>query len=71
MDDLRDLREQLNRDYFTHYGYAVNPQTGEVSEERTVSEGMHYYKFRKDDGVWRIAKFEVYVHRREEAGTQK
>jgi ketosteroid isomerase-like protein len=55
------------KDYFTHYGYAFNPQTGEVSEKRLVSEGMHYYKFRKDDGGWKIAKFEVYVHRLEEA----
>jgi len=55
------------KDYFTHYGYAVNPQTGEVSLKRVVSEGMHYYKFRKYDGTWKIAQFEVYVHRLEEA----
>jgi hypothetical protein len=53
------------KDYFSHYGYPVNPETGEISEERAISEGIHYYKFRKDEGVWKITKFEVYIHRRE------
>jgi ketosteroid isomerase-like protein len=59
------------KDYFSHYGYPVNPDTGEVSEERAISEGMHHYKFRKDDGVWKITNFEVYIHRREEPQSQK
>jgi hypothetical protein len=59
------------KDYFSHYGYPINPETGEVSEERAISEGMHYYKFRKDDGVWKITKFEVYIHRREEPQPRK
>lgn len=53
------------KDYFSHYGYPVNPETGEISEERAISEGMHYYKFRKDEGAWKITRFEVYIHRRE------
>jgi hypothetical protein len=59
------------KDYFSHYGYPINPDTGEVSEERALSEGMHYYKFRKDDGVWKITKVEVYIHRREEPQPQR
>ena len=59
------------KDYFSHYGYPITPETGEVSGERTLSEGMHYYKFRKDDGVWKITKFEVYIHRREEPQSQR
>jgi ketosteroid isomerase-like protein len=60
------------KDYFTHYGYPINPKTGEVHEERAISEGMHHYKFRKgeDDG-WKITKFEVYIHRREEPASKK
>ena len=59
------------KDYFSHYGYPINLKTGEVSEERALSEGMHYYKFRKDDGVWKITKLEVYIHRREETQLQR
>ena len=58
------------KDYFSHYGYPINPETGKVSEERAISEGMHYYKFSKNRGIWKITKFEVYIHRREEQ-TQK
>jgi ketosteroid isomerase-like protein len=60
------------KDYFTHYGYPINPKTGEVSEERAISEGMHHYKFRKgEDGGWKITKLEVYIHRREEPKSKK
>ena len=59
------------KDYFSHYGYPIDPETGKVSEERAISEGMHHYKFRKDEGVWKITKFEVYIHRREEPKSQK
>lgn len=60
------------KDYFTHYGYPINPKTGEVSEKRALSEGMHHYKFRRDeDGVWKITKLEVYIHRREEPESKK
>ena len=59
------------KDYFSHYGYRINPKTGEVSEERALSEGMHYYKFRKDDGVWKITKLEFYIYHREEPQPRK
>ena len=59
------------KDYFSHYGYPVDPETGQASEERAMSEGMHYYKFRKDEGGWKITKLEVYIQRREEPQSQK
>ena len=59
----------IARDYYTHYGYPVNPDTGEMSEEPTFSDGMHHYKLIKDEGIWKINSMEVYVHRRQE--TQK
>jgi len=59
------------KDYFSHYGYPVNLETGRVSEERALSEGMHHYKFRKDEGAWKITKFEVYIHHQEEPESQK
>jgi len=59
------------KDYFSHYGYPIDLETGKVSEERAISEGMHHYKFRKDAGAWKITKFEVYIHRREEPQSQK
>jgi ketosteroid isomerase-like protein len=59
------------RDYYMHYGYPINAETGEPSLERAFSEGMHYYKFRKADGIWKITDMEVYVHRRQEEGETK
>jgi ketosteroid isomerase-like protein len=59
------------KDYYSHYGYPINRETGKMSEEPAFSDGMHYYKFRKDEGVWMITKLEVYVHRRQEAGAQR
>lgn len=59
------------KDYFSHYGYPVNPETGKVSGERALSEGMHHYKFRRDESGWKISKLEVYIHRREEAESNK
>ena len=60
------------KDYFIHYGYPINPKTGEVHEERAISEGMHHYKFRKgEDGDWKITELEVYIHRREEPASKK
>lgn len=56
------------RDYFMHYGYPIDQETGKASEERAFSEGMHLYEFSKRDGVWKITKFEVYLNRRQEAG---
>ena len=56
------------RDYYMHYGYPIDPETGRASEERALSEGMHHYEFGKRDGVWKITKFEVYLNRRQEAG---
>jgi ketosteroid isomerase-like protein len=55
------------RDYYNHYGYAVNPDTSEVSAEPSFSDGMHHYKLVKDDGIWKINSIEIYVHRRQEA----
>jgi ketosteroid isomerase-like protein len=55
------------RDYYTHYGYPVNPDTGEASPEPSFSDGMHHYKLIKDEGVWKINSIEIYVHRRQEA----
>jgi len=59
------------RDYYMHYGYPVNTETGEASEERALSEGMHFYKFGKEGGVWKITRFEVHLNRREEAGDER
>ncbi|RLC68644.1 MAG: hypothetical protein DRH97_02460, partial [Chloroflexi bacterium] len=56
------------RDYFMHYGYPIDQETGKASEERAFSEGMHFYEFSKRDGVWKITRFEVYQNRRQEAG---
>jgi ketosteroid isomerase-like protein len=55
------------RDYYTHYGYPINPDTGDTSEEPASSDGMHHYKLRKDEGIWKITSLEVYVHRRQES----
>ena len=57
------------RDYYTHYGYPVNPDSGEMAQEPDFSDGMHHYKLIKDEGIWKINSMEVYVHRRQE--TQK
>jgi hypothetical protein len=54
------------RDYYTHYGFPVDPETGKTSETRNVSEGMHFYEFGKRDGVWKITKLEVHLNRRQE-----
>ncbi len=59
------------RDYYMHYGYPINPDTGRASEERALSEGMHFYEFGREDGVWRITKIEVQLNRREEAGAER
>lgn len=59
------------KDYFAHYGYPVNPETGKVFGERALSGGMHHYKFRRDESGWKISKLEVYIHRREEAESNK
>jgi ketosteroid isomerase-like protein len=56
------------RDYFMHYGYPIDQETGKASEERAFSEGMHFYEFSKRDGVWKITRFEVYLNRRQEPG---
>ena len=55
------------KDCFMHYGFPLNPETGEPFEERAFSEGTHRYEFSKTDGVWKITKFEVYLNRRQEA----
>jgi hypothetical protein len=56
------------KDYYMHYGYPVAPETGEASEERAFSEGMHFYEFGKRDGAWKITGFRVHLNRRQEAG---
>ncbi|MBE0481812.1 MAG: nuclear transport factor 2 family protein [Dehalococcoidia bacterium] len=57
------------KDYYMHYGYAIDHETGKVAEERTLSEGMHFYRFKKLDGSWKIAELEVRLHRRQEPGS--
>ena len=59
------------RDYYMHYGYPIDPETGKASEEPATSEGMHFYEFGKESGVWRITRLEVRLNRRQEAGTQR
>ena len=55
------------KDYFMHYGFPLNPESGEPFEERAFSEGTHRYEFAKKDGAWKITRFEVYLNRRQEA----
>jgi hypothetical protein len=52
--------------HYSHYGYPIDSETGEVSQQPAFSDGIYYYKFRKDDDIWKITKLEVYVHRRQE-----
>ncbi len=56
------------RDYYMHYGFPFDPETGEAMEDRAFSEGQHYYRFRRVNGAWKIATFDVYLNRRQEAG---
>lgn len=58
------------RDYYMHYGFPIDPETGKASEERAFSEGMHFYEFGKRNGSWKITGFEVFLNRRQEAGSQ-
>lgn len=53
----------MGRDYFIHYGFPIDPDTGKASEEHTIAEGMHFYEFDKQGGVWKITKMEVYMNR--------
>jgi ketosteroid isomerase-like protein len=55
------------RDYYMHYGYPIDPETGRPSGDRAFSEGMHHYEFRRTDGSWKIARMEVHLNRRQEA----
>ena len=57
------------RDYYMHYGFPIDPETGKAAEMRTCAEGTHFYEFRKKDGTWKIVKFEVYLNRRQENST--
>jgi ketosteroid isomerase-like protein len=57
------------KDYYMHYGYTINHETGQAAEDRTLSEGMHFYRFKKRDGVWKITNLEVLLHRRQEPGS--
>ena len=59
------------KDYFMHYGFPIDPETGQASEDRARAEGQHFYEFGKRDGVWKITKFEVYLNRRQEAARQR
>ena len=56
------------RDYFTHFGYPIDMETGKASPERAISVGQHFYEFSKQDGVWRITKFDVHVSSLQEPG---
>jgi ketosteroid isomerase-like protein len=55
------------RAYYTHYGFPMDAETGRPLEQRSFSEGMHFYEFRKERGAWKIAKLQVYLNRRQEA----
>jgi len=54
------------RDYYTHYGFPVDAETGKPAGQRTCAEGTHFYEFRKRQGSWKIKNFEVYMNRRQE-----
>ena len=62
-----DGDKATGKDYYMHYGYPIDAETGKPSEDRAFSEGMHFYKFRKIDGEWKITNFEVILNRRQEA----
>lgn len=51
------------RDYYMHYGFPIEPDTGKLSEEPAYAEGIHFYEFGKLGGVWEITRIEVYVNR--------
>ncbi len=59
------------RDYFMHYGYPIDPDTGKASKERVLAEGMHFYEFGKEGGVWKITRLEVHLNRRDEARSER
>ena len=50
------------RDYYHHYSYRVNWETGEVDKEPTLTRGRHLWEFRKQDGVWKITRMESREH---------
>ncbi|HEY48716.1 MAG TPA: nuclear transport factor 2 family protein [Dehalococcoidia bacterium] len=54
------------RDYYMHYGFPLDAESGKAAEARTCAEGTHFYEFRKHDGAWKITRFEVYLNRRQE-----
>ena len=56
------------RDYFIHFGYPIDMETGKASPERAMSLGQHFYEFRRQDRVWRITKFDVHVNGLQEPG---
>lgn len=53
------------KDYHVHYGYPIDPLTGNVTAERAFVDGMHLYEFSEEDGVWKITRIELVVHRME------
>jgi len=62
MIDVKD-DTATGRDYYMHYGFPIDPDTGKASEEPANAEGMHFYEFGKTDGIWKITRVEVYVNR--------
>jgi ketosteroid isomerase-like protein len=50
------------RDYYQHYRYRVNSETGEVEKEPTFTRGRHFWEFRKQGGVWKITRMEAREH---------
>ena len=54
------------KDYFMHYGYPIDLETGQASELRNLSEGQHFHEFARQDGVWKITRMEVHLNRRQE-----
>jgi ketosteroid isomerase-like protein len=50
------------QDYYQHYSYRVNWETGKVENEPTFTRGRHLWEFRKQDGVWKITRMESREH---------
>ncbi len=63
-----DGDKATGKDYYIHFGCPVDAQTGKASAERAMSLGQHFYEFRRQDGVWKITKFEVRVGGKQEPG---
>ena len=50
------------QDYYMHYGFPIDSETGKALEEPAHAEGRHFYEFSKRGDTWKITKMEVYVN---------